>query len=377
MPLEPFNFRTRFILSRPPFIALAWIAVSAALTWGCAHAEAPAWSDRFVDWGAKSNAALLEGGEWWRLLTANWLHVSAFHLGFNALILLTFGGALESLYRRSDALLVFLACALATTIASALAADGIALGSSGVAIGCICAAAVFALRHRALLETRYRLLFLALGPPHAAANVMLGYRTAGVDNAGHFGGALAGGLCGLWLEPRFLATPRLPSLGWLFVLPILGMCAWHPAANVAWSRIARPADDVAIALPETFSLSAQGPHYVVYENELGTSVVIETSDAEPLRDALARFTSDTLRQLRESEDVRALATQPSETQIAGGEPALVLPLQLTGPRGEMQSWHVWARTRMTLVHAVWTCRKARAAQNEALFRTWLSHFSFN
>ena len=375
--VEHFNFRNLFLISRPPLIALAWIAISAVLTYGCAHSITPAWSDRFVDWGAKSNAAILEGGEWWRLLVANWLHVSAFHLVFNALILLTFGGVLESIYDRGDALLVFLACALATTIASALAADGIALGSSGVALGCVCTTAIFALRHHALLKPRYRTLFIALGPPLAATYILLGYRTPGIDNAGHFGGALAGCLCGLWLEPRLFIARRLPSLGWLFVLPLCAVALWHPHANLAWARIARPADDVAVALPETFSLAAQGPHYIVYENELGTSIVIETGAAEPIDEAVDRFTHETLRQLRESEDVHALSTQPLEARIAGGQEALVLPLQLTGPRGEMQSWHVWARTRTTLVHGVWTCRKQRAAQNEALFRTWLLHFSFN
>ena len=375
--VEHFNFRTLFLISRPPLIAIVWISIAAVLTWGCAHAATPAWSDRFIDWGAKSNAAIVESGEWWRLLVANFLHVSTFHLVFNALILLTFGGVLESIYQRSDALLVFLSCALATTIASALAADGIALGSSGVALGCVCTTAIFAVRHRSLLQPRYRLLFTALGPPLALTYIMLGYRTAGIDNAGHFGGALAGCLCGLWLEPRLFAQRRLPALGWLFVLPLVGVGLWHPRSNLEWSRIARPADDVAVALPETFALSAQGPHYMVYENELGTSIVIETGAGEPIAQAVDTFMHDTLRQLRESEDVHALATQPLEAQIAGGREALVLPLQLTGPRGEMQSWHVWARTRTTLVHGVWTCRKQRAAQNEGLFRTWLSHFSFN
>src|SRR5205085_1959565 len=86
-------------------------------------------------YGAKATPLILDRGETWRLFAANLLHKDPLHLAFNAFALWNVGGALERAVRPADYLALLIFTALGTTLVSAIGADSISLGASGMAFG--------------------------------------------------------------------------------------------------------------------------------------------------------------------------------------------------------------------------------------------------
>jgi len=150
---------------------------------------------------------LVVNGEWYRLLTAPFLHGNLLHLAVNCIALLMAGLVLERLVGRAWFLALFLFSAAGGSLASIAInpPNVVACGASGAALGLFAATLISSFRlprsiARARLQIRsgYILLFSLL-PVDVALN---GLR---IDYACHFGGALAGGLLSL------LYMSRLPA----------------------------------------------------------------------------------------------------------------------------------------------------------------------
>ena len=96
------------------------------------------------------------------------------------------------------ALLIF--TALGTTVVSALGADSISLGASGMAFGVLGASAAFGWRRgvRGTLRSYFGLRIV----PWLLALFAAGLGSAGVDNWGHAGGLFTGIVLGFFLSPR-------------------------------------------------------------------------------------------------------------------------------------------------------------------------------
>src|SRR5437879_1571092 len=97
-------------------------------------------------YGAKATPLILDRGETWRLFAANLLHKDPLHLAFNAFALWNVGGALERAVRPADYLALLIFTALGTTLTSAIGADSISLGASGIAFGVLGASVSFGWR---------------------------------------------------------------------------------------------------------------------------------------------------------------------------------------------------------------------------------------
>lgn len=151
-------------------------------------------------YGAKATPLILDRGETWRLLAANLLHKDPLHLAFNAFALWNVGGALERAVRPADYLALLIFAGLGTTVVSAVGADSISLGASGMAFGVLGASAAFGWRRgvRGSLRSYFGLRIV----PWLLALFAAGLGSAGVDNWGHAGGLLTGTVLGLFLTPR-------------------------------------------------------------------------------------------------------------------------------------------------------------------------------
>src|SRR5437762_6718633 len=151
-------------------------------------------------YGAKATPLILDRGETWRLFSANLLHKDPLHLAFNAFALWNVGGALERAVRPADYLALLIFTALATTLTSAVGADSISLGASGVAFGVLGASVSFGWRRgvRGPLRSYFGLRIV----PWLLALFAAGVGSAGVDNWGHAGGLLVGTSLGFFLTPR-------------------------------------------------------------------------------------------------------------------------------------------------------------------------------
>ena len=224
---------------------------------------------RLLAFGAKATSLIFDRGETWRLLAANLLHKDALHLACNAFILWNVGGALERAVRPADYLAVLLCTALGTTLASAVGADSVSLGASGLAFGVLGASASFGWRRgvRGRLRSHFGLRIV----PWLFALFAVGLDSSGVDNWGHAGGLAVGFALGFFLEPR-PALGEGPSrrlagaLGAASAALAIGAVA-GPFLPLLGAARAGPSD-VTVRVPIGWRRAGEGPDRISFTNGL-------------------------------------------------------------------------------------------------------------
>ena len=155
----------------------------------------------------------LAEGEWWRLLTAAFLHGGLIHLAMNMLALWLFGGPLEVALGRARFLLLYLVAGLAGSAGALLAApEAITVGASGAIFGLMGAAFV--------LERQGIYVFGGGALGVIVLNLAFTLLIPGISIGGHIGGLVGGALGALALS-RFGRGHALN--GRLGVLGIAGL----------------------------------------------------------------------------------------------------------------------------------------------------------
>lgn len=159
--------------------------------------------------GAKVNE-LITLGQYWRLLTATFLHSGFTHILFNAMALYIWGPHIEALLGRGRYIIVYLASGLYGSLLSYLCSSSISVGASGAIFGLFGTLLYFRSRHRQIFNSVFGMQVLVI----IGFNLINGFLRTGIDNFGHIGG-LVGGFCaayatGLfqerWNTQRVLAT---------------------------------------------------------------------------------------------------------------------------------------------------------------------------
>lgn len=196
-------FSRAFTLGRIPILTLALSLLNLAV-FLLEGRDGPVDAASMVALGAKAGPLLHDLGQLWRLVTANFVHRDWTHLGFNMFVLFHFGAALENAYRPLDWIWILAAAALGTTVGSYAMTDAVSAGASGVAYGFLGGAMVFGLKYRRILPDRYRAVLGGAVVPTVLIFLYLGFTSTGVDNWGHVGGLLAGGMAAVPLRPRLL-----------------------------------------------------------------------------------------------------------------------------------------------------------------------------
>jgi membrane associated rhomboid family serine protease len=131
---------------------------------------------------------LVAEGEWWRLITATFLHGSLIHLAFNMLFLWWIGAPVEEAIGRWRFLLIYIVSGLAGSAgALLLSPNAITVGASGCLFGIFGAAVVFE-RQRSYVLGGAALTIMLL-------NLAISFVIPGISIGGHLGG-LAGGALG-------------------------------------------------------------------------------------------------------------------------------------------------------------------------------------
>lgn len=160
----------------------------------------------------------LPRSEWWRLITAMFVHIGIFHLLVNTWALMLFGPGLEERYGRGRFIATYLVSGmLGSAFSLAFGGGGgrIAAGASGAIFGIMGAWLAFFVRHRNVPSLRGQLrsvLFLI------AINLYFGAATRGIDNFAHIGGLVAGVFIGSALEWSARAGRGARSASWLGAL---------------------------------------------------------------------------------------------------------------------------------------------------------------
>jgi len=154
-----------------------------------------------VHMGAKVNTLII-AGEYWRLFTANFLHIGILHLGFNTYALLILGTDMERRFGHARFLALYLIAGLGGAVLSFVGNDAISAGASGAIFGLLGAMIAFLLTYRSEFgrygQQRLRSLLLVAG-----FNLVMGLSMPGIDNLGHIGGLLVGLMLGWAYCPRY------------------------------------------------------------------------------------------------------------------------------------------------------------------------------
>jgi membrane associated rhomboid family serine protease len=140
----------------------------------------------------------LAEGEWYRLLTAAFLHANLIHLAMNMLFLWWIGAPVEAALGRWRYLLVYIVSGLAGSAGALLLdPDAVTVGASGALFGILGAAFVLE-RQRSYVLGGGALTIIVL-------NLAFTFTISGISIGGHLGGLVGGALCALALS-RFGRT---------------------------------------------------------------------------------------------------------------------------------------------------------------------------
>ena len=171
-------------------------------------------------------------GEYWRLVTAMFLHVGVIHLLLNSWGLFLFGSLIEGVFGSVRFVAIYLVTGFVASAASFAfgGLDRVAAGASGAIFGLLGAWLAYNWRRRELfmaqVNVRGALLLIAI-------NLVLGFSVQGIDNTAHLGGLVAGVLAGLAAEgagTRGIRTAtRLAGLT-LLLLAGVALTGWRVAA---------------------------------------------------------------------------------------------------------------------------------------------------
>ena len=148
-------------------------------------------------------------GDWWRLITAPFLHYGPVHLGLNMLVLWFIGPALEEYFGRWRYLLLYLVAGLAGSAgALILSANALTVGASGAIWGLMGAAV--------LLEARKIYVFGGQAMGLVVFNLIFTLLIPGISIGGHIAGGIGGAAAAL----AFTSLRRTPKLATLTVAAI-------------------------------------------------------------------------------------------------------------------------------------------------------------
>lgn len=161
-------------------------------------------------------------GEWYRLITAGFLHYGLLHVGFNMYILYQLGQQLEVSLGKVRFALLYLTALLGGSFGALLISpNALTAGASGAVFGLMGALAM-QLRSRGInvLQTSIGSLLIM--------NLVLTFAIRGISIGGHLGGLVAGAVAGFLLQQ----TEDSPAVGAVAV-GVLGLLLFGASIAIA------------------------------------------------------------------------------------------------------------------------------------------------
>ena len=201
-------------------------------------------TEQLLTWGANAGPKTMDG-EAWRLLSSAFLHIGLVHLGVNMFVLWKVGPFLERLFGSVTFLIFYLVSAIGGSEASLWWNEfGVSAGASGALFGIFGSLLGYLLAKPPGMSAAImsQLRFWAIN--FIVLNIAFVFFLAGVDQAAHGGGALAGLLIGLLAgaiqKNSVLKTPILKH--GILLLAGVGLC-W-----ASWFTLQKETADKFIAI---------------------------------------------------------------------------------------------------------------------------------
>jgi len=157
-----------------------------------------------LSFGAKYRLAILGYGQWWRLVTAGFLHGGLLHIGMNSWVLFDLGAQVEDVYGAPRLIVVYFLATVFGFLLSTFWTASLSVGASAGIMGLLGAMIALGVRNRHTsagaavqgMYVKWAVYILILG-------VLPGLH---IDNAAHIGGLAAG------FGVAYLAgTPRIET----------------------------------------------------------------------------------------------------------------------------------------------------------------------
>lgn len=228
-----------------------------------------------VQRGILYGPAVVQHGEWWRIVSGAFLHGSIMHIAFNMFALYQVGNLVEQLFGRIRFALLY-AIALAGAAAAVLwfNYDQPTLGASGAIFGLFGALVAVGLR----LGKRGRSL-IGQVVPVVAINLVFTFAVPGISAAGHIGGLITGFLAGLVL---FMIPSQQRERAYAYAYAPSGEPAADRTASYGGSAAASGAPYANARAPHATDLSEPEPGVVTIEHPPHAAPHEEAAPVAPL-----------------------------------------------------------------------------------------------
>ena len=133
-------------------------------------------------------APYVRGGDYYRLISSAFLHVSLFHLLVNMYSLYIIGSQIENFFGKTKYIVIYLFSAIIGSLFSMLFTRGVSIGASGAIFGLLGAMLYFGYFYRIYLGNTITSQIL----PVILINLLIGFSSSSIDNFAHIGGLVGG-----------------------------------------------------------------------------------------------------------------------------------------------------------------------------------------
>lgn len=191
------SFKRRGLDSQTPWVTYSLVAVNVGIClYMLLRYQTTQSVGALIDMGAKSNLHIVYGGEWWRLITAAFLHIGFEHLLFNNLTIYFIGIDLEKLMGSGRFLMLFLIASIGGNLFSFALNTNVSAGASTGIFGLFVAYIILSRMYPSSYGLQQRAASFSI---LIILNIISGIFGSNIDNWGHIGGAVFGGLITLVL----------------------------------------------------------------------------------------------------------------------------------------------------------------------------------
>jgi membrane associated rhomboid family serine protease len=241
------RWQVRFFLGRPGAMTTSLLAlnvamflVEVALGGPQALLSGPS-NQRAVDLGALFPPYVAYGHQYWRLITAMFLHAGIIHIALNMYALYLFGYLIEEAFGKVRFVAIYLVCGFLASVASFAFGPvvEVGVGASGAIFGLLGAWVAYNYRRRSMRHNRGNLqgaYFLIL------LNLVLSFSIPGIDWRAHVGGLIAGIVAGTIAEGVGSGEARaaLRVAGFVVLLALgIAITAWRVATFPSLASLGR------------------------------------------------------------------------------------------------------------------------------------------
>jgi rhomboid protease GluP len=161
-----------------------------------------------LDFGGKWPRAIAVG-QWWRLITAGFLHGGILHILMNSWALFNVGSQAEESFGASRFLVIYVVSTVTGYLASFYGSPSLSVGASAGIFGLIGAMIAFSIREGTSQGAAMRSFYIQW----AVYGLVMGFMISLIDNFAHIGGLAGGFLIGyIAATPRRIGAPGAAAM---------------------------------------------------------------------------------------------------------------------------------------------------------------------